>query len=110
MGNLSLQGAHATVFQVEDKIEAIIEKLEVWHHRLNSKRDTFLEAFLNLKDFLYFNEEKFTEEDTMLFTQNLLNVKQRFRKYLFVSKQKITELYNCSIGVCEHDGLTSKEQ
>ena len=43
--NLSLQGIHVTIFDVEDKIEAMILKLNVWQHRLSQR--TF-DAFGNL--------------------------------------------------------------
>ncbi|KAG8191674.1 hypothetical protein JTE90_016461 [Oedothorax gibbosus] len=52
MVNLSLQGQHINVFQVEDKIEATVKKLELWHHSLISKRNNNFDAFPNLKDFL----------------------------------------------------------
>jgi hypothetical protein len=31
--NLNLQGIHVTIFKVEDKIEAMIKKLELWSLR-----------------------------------------------------------------------------
>jgi hypothetical protein len=47
--NLSMQGGGITIFNVKDKIEAIVKKLEFWAHHL-SKRN--FDAFQNLKTFL----------------------------------------------------------
>lgn len=44
--NLSLQGSHVTIFKVEDKIEAMIKKLELWNLRLSKKN---YDSFQNLK-------------------------------------------------------------
>ncbi|KAL4113130.1 hypothetical protein QTP88_016813 [Uroleucon formosanum] len=46
--NLNLQGTHITIFKVEDKIEAMIKKLELWSLRLSKKN---YDPFPNLKNF-----------------------------------------------------------
>jgi hypothetical protein len=40
--NLSMQGGGITIFNVEDNIEAMIKKLELWARRLSKRNfDTF---------------------------------------------------------------------
>ena len=57
--NLSLQGKFLTTFKVEDKVEAIIMKLDLWSERLQSG---VFESFPTLRDFLGTSEEYFSEE------------------------------------------------
>uniref|UniRef100_A0A8D0KS80 HAT C-terminal dimerisation domain-containing protein n=1 Tax=Strix occidentalis caurina TaxID=311401 RepID=A0A8D0KS80_STROC len=60
MLNLSLQGEKITVFEVEDKIEAMIKKLKLWHHcLLNQDYGTFP----NLRSFLGSIDEEMSKED-----------------------------------------------
>lgn len=110
--NLSLQGAEVNVFLVEDKIEAMVKKLKLWHHRIISKRDNSFDAFPNLKEFLDSNEDKISEEDRMLITHHLLNLEQNFREYFPVSERKDNWIRDpFEVNVCDQDGLlTSVEE
>jgi hypothetical protein len=51
--NLSMQGEGITIFNVEDKIEAVIKKLELWARCLSERN---FDAFQNLKTFLESDE------------------------------------------------------
>jgi len=57
--NLSLQGIHVIMFDVEDKIEAMIVKLKVCQHRLSQRN---FDAFGNLKILVSTNNGYLSDE------------------------------------------------
>jgi hypothetical protein len=107
--NISLQGEKVTVFLVEDKIEAMIKKLELWRQRiLNGKYE---ETFPNFSNFLRSTEEELSENDKSLFAQHLKHLQQSFREYFPVpdaSKNWIRDPF--SVSVHEVEGLTEAEE
>jgi hypothetical protein len=76
--NLSMQGGGITVFNVEDKIEAMIKKLELWTRRL-SKRN--FDAFQNLTTFLESADEELSNKVLEFFTQHLQDLRCSFCEY-----------------------------
>jgi hypothetical protein len=75
--NMSMRGGGITIFNVEDKIEAMIKKLELWARRL-SKRN--VDAFQNLNNFLESADEELSNEVLEFFTQHLQNLRCSFRE------------------------------
>jgi hypothetical protein len=63
--NLSMQGGGITIFNVEDKIEAMIKKLELWARRLSERN---FDDFQNLKTFLESADEELSNEVLEFFT------------------------------------------
>lgn len=59
--NLSLQGRTVTIFKVEDKVEAMIMKLDLWSERLQSG---VFESFPTHCDFLAASDDDLSEEIT----------------------------------------------
>jgi hypothetical protein len=95
--NLSMQGGGITIFNVEDKIEAMIKKLELWARRL-SKRN--FDAFQNLKTFLESADEELSNEVLEFFTQHLQDLQCSFREYFpppDESKNWIKDPFNVDI-------------
>lgn len=76
--NLSLQGTHITIFKVEDKIEAMIKKLELWSLRLSKKN---YDPFPNLKNFIESTEEELSDKDSKYFIQHMGDMQRSFRDY-----------------------------
>jgi hypothetical protein len=76
--NLSMQGGVITIFNVEDKIEAMIKKLELWARRLSKIN---VNPFQNLKTFLESADEELSKEVLELFTQHLQDLRCSFREY-----------------------------
>ena len=75
---MSLQGRSVTIFKVEDKVEAMIMKLDLWSERLQSG---VLESFPTLCDFLATSADNISEEIRSLFIQHLQVLKISFRDY-----------------------------
>ena len=73
--NLSLQGKFLTTFKVENKVEAMIMKLDLGSERLQSG---VFESFPTFCDFLLTSEENISEEIRNLFIQHLLDLKISF--------------------------------
>ncbi|XP_013788783.1 zinc finger BED domain-containing protein 5-like [Limulus polyphemus] len=76
--NLNLQGRSITIFKDEDKVEAMIMKLDLWSERLQSG---VFESFPTLCDFLAVSDDDFSEEIRNLFIQHLQGLKNSFRDY-----------------------------
>jgi hypothetical protein len=76
--NMSMQGGGITILNVEDKIEAMIRKLESWARRL-SKRN--FDAFQNLKAILESANEELSNIVLEFFTQHLQDPRCCFREY-----------------------------
>jgi hypothetical protein len=74
--NLSLHGGGITIFNVEDKIEAMIKRLESWARRLSRRN---FDAFQNLKTFLESADEELSNEVMEFFTQHLKDLRCSFR-------------------------------
>lgn len=108
MLNLNLQGKKITVFQVEDKIEAMIKKLELWYNRLSNRN---YETFPNLTNFLGSTDEVLSEDDTSLIAQHLKDLQHSFREYFPIpdaSKNWIRDPF--SVNVYELKELTAAEE
>ena len=75
---MSLQGRAVTVFTVEDKVEAMIKKLDLWSERL--KRGVF-ESFPTLNDFLAASDDDLTQEVRNLFIQHMQSLKNSLRLF-----------------------------
>jgi len=69
--NLSLQGIHITIFDVKDKIDAIIIKLKVWLHRLSQRN---VDAFANLKILVSTYNSNLSDKILNYFIQHLKDV------------------------------------
>jgi hypothetical protein len=103
-----MQGGGITIVNVEDKIEAMIKKLELWARRL-SKRN--FDAFQNLKTFLESAEEELSNEVLEFFTQRLQDLRCSFREYFpprDESKNWIKHPFNVDIN--KLTGLTAAEE
>jgi hypothetical protein len=106
--NLSMQGGGITIFNVEDKIEAMIKKLELRAHRL-SKRN--FDAFQNLKTFLESVDEELSNEVLEFFTQHLQDLRCSFHKY-FPPRDESKNLIKdpCNVHIDKLTGLTAAEE
>jgi hypothetical protein len=76
--NLSIQGGGITIFNIEDKIETMIKKLEVWARRLWKRN---FDAFQNRKTFLESADEELSTEVLEFFIQHLQDLRCSFREY-----------------------------
>ncbi|KAL4136257.1 hypothetical protein QTP88_007808 [Uroleucon formosanum] len=106
--NLSLQGTHITIFKVEDKIEAMIKKLELWSLRLSKKN---YDPFPNLKNFIETTEEELSDKDSKYFIQHMGDMQRSFRDYFPVpdiSRNWIRQLFE--IDIHQINGLTLLEE
>jgi hypothetical protein len=81
--NLSMQGGGVTIFNVKDKIEAMIKQLELWARRL-SKRN--FDAFQNRKTFLESADEELSKEVLEFFTHHLQDNEMQFSRVLSTSR------------------------
>lgn len=76
--NMSLQGQTTTIFQVQDKVEALIVKLELWSRHFQS---AMFESFPTLSDFLATSQTKLSEEIKSVFIDHLQSLKINLRDY-----------------------------
>ena len=76
--NLGLQGLSATIFNLRDKIEAMIKKLELWSGCI-IKGDT--QVFPSLHDFLCANELKLTDSVKCDIKKHLSELAAQLRRY-----------------------------
>ena len=76
--NLGLQGLSATIFNVRDKIEAMIKKLELFSVCIN-KDNT--QVFPSLYDFLCANELKLTDNVKCDIAKHLSELGAQLRRY-----------------------------
>ena len=105
--NINLQGKKVTDFQVEDKIEAMIKKLELRHRRLSNRN---YDTFPNLTNFLSSSKEELSE-DTSIIARHLKDLQRNFREYFPVpdsSKNWIRDPF--SVNMHELEGLTAAEE
>jgi len=108
MFNLSLQGEKITIFEVEDKIEAMIKKLELWYNRVSNRN---YETFPNLTNFLSSTDEVLSEDDILLIARHLKDLQHSFREYFPIpnaSKNWIRDPF--SVNVNGLKGLTAAEE
>jgi hypothetical protein len=106
--NLSKQGGGITIFNVEDKIEAMIKKLELWARHL-SKRN--VDAFQNLKPFLESGDEELSNEVLEFFTQHLQDLQCSFCEYFPPRDERknwVKDPFN--IDIDKLTGLTAVEE
>ena len=76
--NLGLQGVSATIFNVRDKVEAMIKKLNLW---LNCTENNKTEVFPTLHEFLCANELSLTDMMKQEITAHLSALAAQLRKY-----------------------------
>jgi hypothetical protein len=76
--NLSMQGGGITIFNIEDKIEAVIKKLEFRACRLWKIN---FDAFQNRKTFLESDDKELSNEVLEFFIQHLQDLRCSFREY-----------------------------
>ena len=76
--NLGLQGVSATIFNVRDKIEAMIKKLNLW---LNCTENNNTEVFPTLHEFLCANELCLTDSMKHEITAHLRELAAQLRRY-----------------------------
>jgi hypothetical protein len=106
--NLSLQGIQVTIFKVEDKIEAMIKKLELWSLRLSKKN---YDPFPNLEIFIESTEDKLSDNDFKYFIQHMDNMQRSFRDYFpipNISRNWIRQPFE--IDIHQINGLTSLKE
>jgi hypothetical protein len=75
--NSSLQGPHATVFQLFDKVSAFMKKTMLW--KSLCENDT-LEMFVNLSEYLEENDYAFEEIKPHVLT-HLPNLESNFKNH-----------------------------
>lgn len=76
--NLGLQGISTTIFNVQDKVEAMIRKFALWSDCINEKNT---EAFLSLHDFLLANKLSLTNGVKCDIMKHLSELAKQFRRY-----------------------------
>ena len=76
--NLGLQGLSATVFNLRDKIEAMIKKLKLWLDCMNNNKT---EVFPSLHDFLSENHLGVTDSVKRDITMHLSELAAQLRRY-----------------------------
>ncbi|XP_078503770.1 zinc finger BED domain-containing protein 5-like [Lissotriton helveticus] len=106
--NLSMQGVGITIFNVEDKIEAMIKKLEVWTRRLSQRN---FDSFQNLKTFLESADDELSNKVLEMFIQHIQDMRCSFRQYFPLpdeSKNWIKDPFNVDIDNLM--GLTASEE
>ncbi|KAM9854312.1 zinc finger BED domain-containing protein 5-like [Aulostomus maculatus] len=76
--DLGLQGVSATIFNVQDKVEAMIKKLSLW---LNWTENNNTEVFRTLQEFLRANELCLTDSTKHEITVHLSELAAQLRRY-----------------------------
>jgi len=76
--NLKLQGPDTNIFVVEDKIEAMIEKLKLWVNRFERKSYT---SFPVLQQFLTKSEDNLPVEVQDMIVEHMTDLASALRKY-----------------------------
>ncbi|XP_025414328.1 zinc finger BED domain-containing protein 5-like [Sipha flava] len=106
--NLSLQGSHVTIFKVEDKIEAMIKKLEQWNYRLSKKN---YDSFQNFNNFLELTKKELSGEVSKNIKQHIEDLQRSFRDYFLVSDTNRNWIrHPFEIDITQINGLTSLEE
>ena len=103
-----LQVIDEMILKVEDKIEAMIKKLELWSLRLSKKN---YDPFPNLKNFIESTEEELSDKDSKYFIQHMGDMQRSFRDYFPVpdiSRNWIRQPFE--IDIHQINGLTSLEE
>ncbi|XP_064420082.1 zinc finger BED domain-containing protein 5-like [Latimeria chalumnae] len=76
--NLGLQGLSATIFNVQDKIESMIKKLEFWAHFVEENNT---EIFPNMHEFLTTNELQLQDSVKGDIKQHLTELARQLHEY-----------------------------
>lgn len=76
--NLGLQGMSTTIFNVQDKVEAMIRNFVLWFFCINKKNT---EAFSSLHDFLLANKLSLTNGVKCDIMKHLSELATRLRRY-----------------------------
>uniref|UniRef100_K7G8T9 DUF4371 domain-containing protein n=1 Tax=Pelodiscus sinensis TaxID=13735 RepID=K7G8T9_PELSI len=107
--SLSLQGKAVTHFQVQDKMEAMIKKLELWSSQIDQSN---YDSFSNFSDFLITLEMQLLGDVKRTIREHLQSLKTQLQEYVPVSETKndwIRNPFEC-INSDTLASLTSKEQ
>ena len=106
--HLSLQGKTITIFQVQDKVECLIVKLELWSGHFQS---SMFESFPTLSDFLTISQTKLSDELKSIFIEHLQNLKNSLRDYFPVLDPSDMWIRNpFMVDVNEIKGLSADER
>lgn len=84
--NLHMQGRNTTIFQVNDKIEAMKKKLDLWIIRLKKR---IFDSFPTLYEFLQFKQENISDNIIKVFCEHLEMLKETFDYYFPKNKINI---------------------
>ncbi|XP_014349988.2 zinc finger BED domain-containing protein 5-like [Latimeria chalumnae] len=106
--NLGLQGKNITIFNVRDKIEAFIKKLQLWVSRV---RENHFDTFETLDSFLAENELTLDSDVKSEIEEHLVVLKSQFLQYfpeMFNENEWIRNPFvaDCNSRSC----LTAKEE
>ncbi|XP_057184698.1 zinc finger BED domain-containing protein 5 [Triplophysa rosa] len=106
--NLSLQGKSVTAFQVQNKIEATIKKLDIWARRICKSH---AELFENLSHFLTEEATSLPASVKKLIEEHLQGLKSQLRDYFPSLDVQVTWMENPFANLCEGSvtSLSAKE-
>jgi len=106
--NFSLRGSHVTIFKVEDKIEVMIKKFELWNLRPSKKN---YDSFQNLNNFLELTEEELSGEVSKYIKQHIEDLQRSFCDYFPVPDTNWNWIrHPFEIDTTQINGLTSLEE
>ncbi|KAK7901480.1 hypothetical protein WMY93_018249 [Mugilogobius chulae] len=106
--NLSLQGKAVTVFQVQNKIEATIQKFELWDKRMAQDN---CEAFESLFEFLHSEEKMMPSAVANAIRAHLQALGRQLRKYFPALDSHHNWIQNPFVTLGQDiAGLTSRER
>ena len=89
--NLGLQGLSTSAFDVQDKISAILKKLELFEIKI---RTGDVSAFPNLETFLSDNDLRFADQVRDNIAEHLKSLQQQFAEYFPTIAQGNTWMRN----------------
>jgi hypothetical protein len=86
--NSSLQGTSITVFSVQDKMEAILKKLNLWCNHIEKGK---YDSFHTLRDFTDFNEHPLSRDVAENMIEHMRPVESQLRLYFPLCPEKMTK-------------------
>lgn len=106
--NLSLQGKSVTAFQVQNKIEATIKKLNLWTRQICRSKS---ESFENLSHFLTEEAMSLPASVTKLIEEHLQGLKSQLHDYFPSPDVEVTWIENPFVILCDEaiTSLSAKE-
>jgi len=78
--NLSLQGPYTNIFTSNNKIEAFLNKIELWEKRVQKLTFDMFPSFFNVLEEKIINENKINEMQNVIVI-HLLKLKEKFLRY-----------------------------